>query len=95
MKILKFLAYFCLCPTIFAGDLAYYSKNVRLKCSGVESLLVKKSMIEFHQGTEEACQKIFSKTIINRCEQISCQQLTNIYQDSFNRIGGSVIGEEN
>lgn len=81
--------------TLSAGDLTYYTKNIQGQCSGIEVLLVKKSMIEFHQETGRACQKIFSKTIIKRCEQLSCEQLTKIYQDSFNGIGGSVIGEEN
>lgn len=77
-----------------AGAIDRFIERLGSQCGELNSLLVKKAMIEFHRKDGKECQARFTKIILEQCSQITCRDIKNFYRRSMSSEGGSIIGEE-
>jgi hypothetical protein len=89
-KILFLLLLFSVTLTC-AGVLEDYRGAIAEKCSSPNPLLVKKSLIELNQNMQN-CEGTFTQKILQDCQQIDCEFLTENYNKLSNTKSGSVIG---
>lgn len=79
---------------VHAGPIDRFVERLNSQCGDLNSLLVKKSMIEFHRKDGNECHGRFTKIILEECKRITCRDIKNFYKRSMAFEGGSIIGEE-
>ena len=89
---LFFLSFFS--TQVLAGPIDRFVERLNSQCGDLNSLLVKKAMIEFHRKDGNECQGRFTKIILDQCQRITCRDVKNFYNRSMAFQGGSIIGEE-
>ena len=58
----------------------------------ISSLLLKKSLIELIKG--EGCSAKFTTLLVNKCEDLSCNRINEIYKEIEQVRAGAVIGDQ-
>lgn len=76
-----------------AGPLKFFVERISSQCNELNLLLVKKSLIEFHQKEGNACAHRFTKALLEKCPKINCRDIRNFYSRSMKLNKGSIIGE--
>jgi hypothetical protein len=79
--------------SVRAGSVEDFSKFVLDKCPSLNTLMIKKSMIEIIQYEKEACKKTFTGQLVSQCTSVSCDELTLAYKKIHTKSEGNVIGE--
>jgi hypothetical protein len=77
-----------------AGPLDRFVERLSSQCEDLNSLLVKKSMIEFHRKDGNECKGRFTNIMLEHCKKLTCRDVKNFYNRSMAFEGGSIIGEE-
>ena len=70
-----------------------FQNQVKKECGkeSVPVLLLKKSLIELVKG--EDCDAKFTSLVINKCSNLNCQRINQIYKEIEQVRSGSVVGD--
>lgn len=71
-----------------------FQNIVKKECgsNSLSVLLLKKSLIELVKG--EDCDAKFTALVINKCSNLTCQRMNQIYKEVEQLRSGSVVGDK-
>jgi hypothetical protein len=80
--------------TLASSKIKRYQFKVQKACESnhLNLLLLKKSLIEMVNGEE--CAGKFTSIVLNKCNSLNCQELSQIYKEVEQFRAGSVVGGE-
>ncbi len=77
----------------YGGIIEDVEKNLRPKCTEINQLILKKSLIEQLNQDTEICGQVFTAKLLLNCPQINCHFYLNLINKIKENKGGNVIGK--
>ena len=78
-------------PIANAGSLDEYLSTIGKKCPMVNSLIIKKSLIELTKNL--SCEEMFTSLLLKQCSALNCSTLKNSFASYNSSNQGAVVGQ--